>query len=318
MAFQKGTFDVRLQGYPAANRDAVVKLTNQVTGQTITRKPFLDGQLLLRDLDPGPYQMRVEHPNLVSPIEERFIRLLPQPFPTRIPVPIKPDLFRDTPIRDIPDADLSPVQQTAASVAATMGPISGKAPGEAIRADDWNAMASAVADLANAVAELTRLVAPIGHNHPEIETKIGEVQGNIRRFADSFGKSLVELRRDIENQNLRRNVRDVLTAAGRDPDDNDDPILRRVADLEEAIAQPTPTFTGKLANAGSVILSHVNAIAVERDDPDVFLAMPQVSTLVQLATQYSNAGTQTNAEEELNTYQRTTAIGGPTKFSFLR
>lgn len=318
MAFQKGTLDIRLQGFPQANRDAVVKLTNQVTGTRYERKPFLDGQLLMRDLEPGPYEMRVEHPNLISPIDERVIRLLPQPFPTRVPVPIKPDLFRDTPIRDIPDADLAPVQQTAASVSATMGPISGKAPGEAIRADDWNAMATAVADLANAVAELTRLVSPIGHNHPEIETKIGEVQGNIRRFADSFGRSLVQLRRDIENQGLRKNVRDVLTVAGRDPDDEDDPILRRVADLEGAIALPTPGFTGKLANAGSVILSQVNEIAITRDDPDVFLATPQVSQLVQLATQYSNAGTQSSAEEELNTYGRTTAIGGPTKFGFAR
>jgi hypothetical protein len=185
---QKGTFDIRLQGFPQANRDATVKLTNQITGISIERKPFLDGQLLLRDLDAGPYEMEVRHPNLITPIDQRRIRLIPQPFPTRIPVPIKPDLFRDTPIRDIPDADLAPVQQTASSVASSMGPIGGKAPGEVIRSNDWNTMVTAVTDLANAVAELTRLVAPIGHNHPEIETKIGEVQGNIRRFADSFGR----------------------------------------------------------------------------------------------------------------------------------
>lgn len=318
MAIQKAAFDIRLQGFPQANRDATVELTNQVTGAKIQRKPFLDGQLLLRDLDPGPYQMRVVHPNLVSPIDERIIRLIPQPFPTRIPVPIKPDLFRDTPIQDIPDADLAPVQQTAASVASTVGPLASKAPGEAIRADDWNAMATAVTDLANAVAELTRLVSPIGHNHPEIETKIGEVQGNIRRFSDSFGKSLVALRRDIENQNLRKNIRDVLTVAGQDPDDDDNPLNVRLRDLEDAVVQPTPMFTGKLANAGSVILNQVNEIAVQRDDPDVFLATPQVSQLINLATQYSNAGTQTSAEEELNTYQRTTAVGGPTKFGFAR
>lgn len=318
MTFQKSTLSVQLQGFPAANRDAKVQLTNQLTGTVVERKPFLDGQLLLRDLDPGPYEMRVTHPNLITPIDERVIRLIPQPFPTRIPVPVKPDLFRDTPIQDIPDADLAPVQQTAGAVAATTGPLATKAPGEAIRADDWNAMASAVTDLANAVAELTRLVSPIGHNHPEIETKIGEVQGNIRRFSDSFGRSLVELRRDIENQNLRKNARDVLTLAGRDPDDDDDPILRRVADLEVALPLPTPSFTGKLSNAGSVILNEVNNIAIQRDDPDLFLALPEVTQLVSLATQYSNAGTQTSAEEELNTYQRTGAVGGPTKFGFAR
>ncbi|WP_134681113.1 hypothetical protein [Paracoccus ravus] len=318
MAIQKAAFDIRLQGFPAANRDATIKLTNQVTGAVIERKPFLDGQLLLRDLDPGPYQLSVTHPNLISPIEQRIIRLIPQPFPTRVPVPVPPDLFRDTPIQDIPDADLAPVQQTAATVAAAMGPISGKAAGEVIRADDWNTLVSAVSDLARAVGELTRLVAPIGHNHPEIETKIGEVQGNIRRFADSFGRSLVALRRDLENQNLRQNIRDVLTVAGQDPDDLTNPLNIRIRELEEAVVQPTPNFTSKLAATGSLILKRVNEIALERDDPDTFLATPQVSQLLGIATQYSNAGPQITAEEELNTYQRTTAVGGPTKFGFAR
>ena len=78
---QKASFDIRLAGYPAANRDAQVTLVNQVTGVSLTRKPFLDGQLLLRDLEPGPYEMTVAHPNLVQPIDRRTIRLFPQPFP---------------------------------------------------------------------------------------------------------------------------------------------------------------------------------------------------------------------------------------------
>ena len=54
----------------------------------------------------------------------------------------------------------------------------------------------------------------------------------------------------------------------RDPDDDTDPILRRVADLEGALELTTPSFTGKLANAGSVIINQVNEIAITRDDPD--------------------------------------------------
>jgi len=212
----KASFDIRLQGFSAANREAEVTLVNQVTGASVKRKPFLDGQLLVRDLEPGPYEMTVAHPNLIQPIDKRLVRLFAQIAPTRVPVIVRPELFRDSPIRDIPDADLSPVQQTAATVKATVQPLAGKAPGEVIRAGDWNALAGAVADLASAVLELVQLVSPKGHDHPEIAEKIAEVQGNIRRFSESFGKSLVELRRDIENQNLRRKVETVLDKAGAD------------------------------------------------------------------------------------------------------
>jgi hypothetical protein len=314
---QKASFDIRLQGLPAANRDAQIKLVSQVTGAQIIRKPFLDGQLLVRDLDPGPYELTVSHPNLISPIDKRMIRLFPQPFPTRVPVPVPPDLFRDSPIRDVPDADLSPIQQLATSVKQAVGPIGGKAPGEVIRSDDWNTLVSAVSDLSSAVLELTRLVSPVGHNHPEIEEKIGEVQGNIRRFIESFGKSLVELRRDIENQNLRKNVRDVLTLAGRDPNSPTDPLIARVADLELAVNQTSPVFSTKLANTGSVILNNINVLANERDDPDAFLADPAVTNLVRVATQYQNAGTQSTPEEELKTYSRTGATQA-SKFNFVQ
>src|SRR5688500_5659717 len=155
--FNKGSFNIQLQGYTPANRDATVRLVNQSTGQVIERKPFLDGSLLVRDVDAGLYQLEVRHPNLITPIEQRPIRLIPQITPTFVPVIVPPELFRDTPIRDIPDKDLSPVQQAASSARAQLQPISSKAPGEVIRAADWNSLVDAVMDLANAVIELTQL-----------------------------------------------------------------------------------------------------------------------------------------------------------------
>jgi len=313
----KAAFDIRLQGFPAANRETEITLVNQVTGVSVKRKPFLDGQLLVRGLDPGPYEITVAHPNLVQPIDQRIVRLFPQIAPTRIPVIVRPELFRDTPIRDIPDADLSPVQQTAATVKSTVQPLANKAPGEVIRAGDWNVLVGAVADLASAVLELIQLVSPVGHDHPEIAEKIAEVQGNIRRFSESFGKSLLELRRDIENQNLRSKVLTVLDKAGADQAVRDR-LTGRVSELESGLQQTTPVFTAKLAATGINLQREINNLALTQSNPDGFLADPDVASLVQTATRYVDAGGQTNVEEELGTYMRTTTVAGGTKFGFVK
>jgi hypothetical protein len=313
----KASFDIRLQGFPAANRDTEVTLVNQLTGVALKRKPFLDGQLLIRDLEPGPYEITVNHANLIQPIDKRVVRLFPQIAPTRVPVIVRPDLFRDTPIRDIPDADLSPVQQAAATVRASVQPLAGKAPGEVIRAGDWNVLAGAVGDLAAAVLELVQLVSPRGHDHPEIAEKIAEVQGNLRRFAESFGKSLVELRRDVENQNLRRKVETVLDKAGAEQAVRDR-IIGRVVDLEAGLQQSTPVFTAKLATTGLNLQRELADLALGRDDPDAFLADQDVVSLVQIAGHYVDAGGQTRVEEELGTYMRTGTVAGGTKFGFAK
>lgn len=307
----KAAFDIRLEGYVPANRDAEVELVNQATGQTITRKPFLDGSLQVRDLDPGNWEMTVRHKNLINAIDRRVVRLFPQPFPTRVPVIVRPELFRDTPIRDIPDADLSPVQQTAAAAASNVGPLAGKAPGEVIRAEDWNVLASAVADLARAVGELTHLVSPRGHDHPEIAEKIAEVQGNIRRFTDSFGRSLLELRREIESQNLRTKVTGVLDRGGASTTVRDR-VLGRVAELEGTTLTPTATWTATIANHGNAMLREVIDLANEQDGgADEFLADPTVASTMTLLQNFAGAGGQTQPEQELQLYRTGSAAAGP-------
>lgn len=314
----KAAFDIRLEGYAPANRDATVELVNQATGQQVTRKPFLDGSLLVRDLDPGSWEMTVRHPNLINAIDRRIVRLFPQPMPTRVPVLVPPDLFRDTPIRDIPDADLAPVQQAAAAAAANVAPLAGKAPGEVIRAEDWNVLAAAVTDLAKSIGELTRLVAPRGHDHPEIAEKIDEVQGNIRRFTDSFGRSLVELRREIESQNLRRRVTDVLDR-GAATTELRDRVLTRVADLESITLAPTATWTNSIANHGNAMIREVLDLAnAQGTGADDFLATPEVTTTMTILQNFAGAGGQTKAEDELQLYRRGSAAAGPALFGFNR
>ena len=299
-------FNIQLQGYPPANRDAVVQLRHEATGAVVERKPFLDGSLLVRDLEPGFYELEVRHPNLIEPIDRRRVRLFPQLPPTIIPIPVPPVLFRDTPIRDIPDVDLGPVQQTSAAVRDQLRPIAGKSPGEAFRASDWNTLVDAVSDLASAVLELTNLVSPRGHDHPEIAEKIGEVQENIRSFAESFGRSLLELRREIEAENLRRSVDEVLVL-GQASAEVRTQVLGRIEELEVAVQSSPPVFTHKLATTGNLLLNTINELAVAQGaGADQFLGNSQVQQLSAMAGQYSEAGTQTRPESELMTYQRTT------------
>ncbi len=298
----KAAFNFQLQGFQPAFRDAKITLIHEATGKTVERNPFLDGSVTVRDLDPGFYEVAVTHPNLVNAIDTRRIRLFPQPAPTRVFVPIPEDIFRDTPIRDIPDADLAPIQQTATSLTASVGPIGNKQPGEAILAADWNLMATAVHDLATAVLELTKLVSPRGHDHPEIAEKIDEVQGNILRFSEAFGRSLVELRREIETTKLRRKVTDNIvskdTARG-------NRILERINELDLLIHEPTINYTRKLNSVSNLILTEIQEIALnEGDTADDFLAEPGVKELTERATQHAVAGSRVKPEQELKMYEQ--------------
>ncbi len=312
----KGAMNLKLLGHAPANRDAQVRLRNESTGEEITRKPFLDGSLVVRDIDPGQWQVEVIHPNLIEPLFQDRVRVIPQPRPVYVPVPIPSARFEDNPIRDIPDADLTPVQQTATAVRAAVAPIAGKAAGEVIRADDWNQLVAAVSDLAGSVLELTRLVSPRGHDHPEIAAKIDEVQGNIRRFVESFGRSLLELRRDIENQSVRRATTDMLDLAGVAGPARDR-VLTRMDDLELSLQATPMEFTRKMAATGAALASEVNRIAAEQGtDADQFLQAPETRRVLVMAEQLSTSGVQTAPEEELETYRRTGLATGGSKFNF--
>ena len=157
---------------------------------------------------------------------------------------------------------------------------------------------------------MTALVAPKGHDHPEIAEKIAEVQENLRRFADAYGRSLLELRREIETENLRKQVTDVLDRGNADAATRTR-VFERVNDLEKTVQSDTMNFTRKLSGAGSMLLNVVNELAVAQGaDADTFLNEASVKKLTGVAQQYADAGAQTRAEGELLTYQKSTSVGG--------
>lgn len=303
----KAAFNFQLTGFPAANRDAEVTLTNTATGQTLKRSPFLDGSLVVRDLDPGLWEAKVTHPNLIQPIFTQKLRLFPQITPTLVPVRIPDVLFQDRPIRDIPDANLGPVQQAVTAARDSLTPVLGKAPGEAIRAGDWNTLASAVRDIADNVLQLTNLVSPRGHDHPEIADKIAEVQQNMRNFSEAFGKSLLELRRELEAEHFRRVLTGVLDEA-QAPQATRDDLLGRVGRLSETLQADPAVFTSQLNNTGSRVLGAVAEMVAANP---ALGASTQVQKVQAIAQQYTVSGTTTTADNELKIYNRTnTASGG--------
>lgn len=303
---ERGAMAIQMSGFAPAHRDAKVVMENTATGQTITRAPFLDGSLTIRDVDPGLWQVKVIHPNLITPIFEKPIRVFPQPQPTYVPVPIPATIFRDTPIRDIADANIAPVQQAATAARDALAPLAAKAPGEAIRAADWNALVGAVRDLAGSLSELTQLVAPRGHNHPEIEEKIAEVQGNIRSFTESFGRSLLEFRRELEALHFRRQLNDALVAA-QTPQGKRDELLGRVDRLTDSLSADPAVFTAQLSSASSRVLVEMADIVTAKPD---LQGNPAVQKTQQIAQAYVATGTVTSAASELGAYNRTGAAAG--------
>src|SRR4051812_20822579 len=141
-------------GFPAVNRDLTVEVRDAVSQQVVkTAQPYSDGTVRIPQLASGAYELAVLHPNLTLPVLRRPIRILPSG-DTRVSVLIDPSLFRNTPIEDIPDANLGPVRDTVSSVAETILPLANKQPGEAIKAEDFNLLASSIRDIGVAVAEL--------------------------------------------------------------------------------------------------------------------------------------------------------------------
>ena len=297
---------VNLQGFTPANRDALVNLTSVATGQRFTAKPFLDGSTVVRGLTPGMYEVEVTHPNLINPIGKRFIRIFPQVQPTQINIEVPNVLFNNAPIAETADANLGPVQSAATAVSSQALTVGSKNPGDAITHGDWNTMASAISDLATAVAQLTQLVSPRGHDHPEIAAKIDEVQGNVLSFTEAFGKAVLEIRRQFEIDVLRANTEEVLTLGGVDNATRQD-VLGRIDNLQASVQKDTIQYTQLLSNFGAFIQTKINAIATSKGAAaQAFLADVRVQTLLARARVYTGTGVQSHPRSEMISYSSVT------------
>ena len=300
-------------GFPAVNRDLSVEIREPLTQQVIrTVKPFLDGTVRVPQITPGSYEISLKHPNLNLPVLTRPIRVLPIG-DTSVSIVIDPSKFRNTPIEDIPDANLEPVRALSDSVAESVNSLAEKRPGEAILAEDWNRMASAIRDLAGAVSQLTRLVAPQGHDHPEFVRKFDELSENFETLLDTLSKTLTDLQRQIQTQRLRRQIEGVLDRAGINPADaRGQEFLGIVTNLEAKVTATPTEFGRDVRLAGVQLSTKLEQLVQQRVDDPEFSTSQQVRTLGD-AVDLAKTQRSTTYDSELVHLRRQTArfgVGG--------
>jgi hypothetical protein len=275
--------NLNILGFPVVNTELKVELRDPASREVVkTATPFSDGSVRVPQLAAGAYELSVLHPNLPTPVLTRPIRVLPSG-DTTVSVLIDPSKFRFTPIEDIPDANLGPVRDTATSIAETVLPLTTKQPGEAIRAEDFNLMASSIRDLALGIAELTRLVSPLGHNHPELEAKFDEMTTNFQTLLNTLATAMAELQRQIQAQRVRKQIEDVLDRAEVDKTSTQGRGFLDLVDALDAKVVAAPTAFGRASrDTGVQLATQLEALIDQKapEDPE-FVTADTVKALTQ-------------------------------------
>lgn len=274
---------LQLNTPPTVTRNTKVNLTNPATGESRQVTPFLDGTIAIAGIAAGEWEVQVTHPNFLNELFRRRIRIFPDR-PTFVPVPIPTNIFENAPIADTPDADLGPVQVRMDGAAATSDRQGNKRAGQPIYADDWNELAGVVADIARGTKDLTALVAPIGHDHPELVAKLDEQAGNLQRLFDVFGESVSQLQREVQILGLQNRVDEALAVL---PDAQQTAFRPRfvalLRDLDDARGENPQNFTSRLQRIATD-LTNLTQEATASVPPDIATS-PPVRALVNTALQ---------------------------------
>ncbi len=298
----KTTLKMQLNTPTSYTRDMTVELTNQVTGEKRTARPYLDGSISVSNIDPGQWRVQVTHPNMVFPVYDRPIRVLPDR-PTFAPITVPSNIFENVPIVDVPDADLGPSQQQLDDAGGKAGQQANKQAGQPIYAGDWNELATATADISKATRQLTDLVSPRGHDHPEIAAKFDEVQRNLQKIVDVFGASLAQMQRQIQQLALQRKVDAALDQTSTATDDTRKTIADAVGELQGAWSD-SPGVYGAIKRRAAQKVQDEVAKVLANETPAV-RDSPYVKDLQDFAMAMATEQVVTNYQDEVQQQQRT-------------
>jgi hypothetical protein len=252
---------VNVLGFTAVNTDLKAQLRDIVTGAVLEERPLQrDGTVRFPGVRPGQYDLQVIHPNMpLHPVIVRPIRTLPG-VPTKISILVNPKDFQNTAIEDVPDVDLTPLAGTMHDVELAAEGLMNKKGGEAILASDWNALAGSVALLAHSVAELTRLVTPVGHNHPEYEKKLTELGANFDKLVGTLSASMAEIQRQLQIRRLEEVTTKMLDEANV-PIANRKVLGERFDLLRDAVTESSVVFSENMRSTSAVIGRAVQELA---------------------------------------------------------
>lgn len=258
--------NLQLNTEAAINRDLDVELISEATGARKTVKPFLDGSVRVSDLQPGGWRVVVKHPNLVHSVLDRRIVVLPDR-PTYVPLQIPKDIFSNTAIRETPEQDIAPELARLDEVVEKTDQQAKKVAGQPIFADDWNAMAVTMGDVARTTRDLAQKVSPIGHDHPELVEKLAELQTNLERFFEVFGQTVVQLQRQIQQLALRQQTEATLDKIPNITQAKRDQLAKAVEKLAEVSDERPDIYTREVKRVGEKL--HAEVLAATEDDEEL-------------------------------------------------
>ena len=303
------TLKLQLNTQPEITRELKVTLINEATAKEVTASPFLDGSINVRNLEAGAWRLKVNHPNLNFDVLDRRIQVL-RDRPTFVPLQIPLDIFSTTPVRDVPDADLEPVRAKLADAIETAERQAKKKGGQPIYADDWNELSNVVSDIGSATVDLTKRIAPLGHDHPELVEKLDEIQANMNRFLDVFGKSIAMLQRQIQQIALERRIDDAIDNLPNIPDNVRVGMLDVVRGLDEVKDSDPYVYTKNLKRVGEQLTDKLEQL-VPVDQPQV---AAQVAAALEHTKAIARAAPSYSFDAEVQAQSKVDRVGGKSLF----
>ena len=297
------TLKMQLNTPVSFTRDMKVELTNQTTGEKRKVTPYLDGSVVVPNIDAGNWRVQVQHPNLQFDVFDRPVKVLPDR-PTFVPITIPQNIFENVPIEDLPDANLGPVQQHLDEATRAAEQQAGKKAGQPIYADDWNELSATVSTVAKATRELTNLVSPRGHDHAEIAVKFDEVQRNLQRLLDTFGSSLAQLQRQIQQLALQRKVEAALDRTANVTPETRKAFEDAVGGLQTAWADSPGVYSAQKRRVAGDLQGQL-AQVLANESAEV-RALPEVKDLDEFTRALATEAPVRNYDEEIQQQQRST------------